>query len=119
MIHKTAIFGVIIGVIALGLTIPFSALADVPAFIHVIVKDKDGNPIEGVVCEIVGVETLFIGTDETGHDSSPLPFEPAPDAGTYVLKCKSKNFNGSTFITIPASGDVFVEITVAKTKKGN
>jgi len=119
MTYKTVAFGAIIGVIVLGLTLPFSAMADLPGFIHVIVKDKDGNPVEGVVCEIVGVETLFLGTDETGHDSSPLPFDPAPDPGTYVLKCKSKNFNGSKFIEIPASGDVFVEITVAKTKKGN
>ena len=107
---------IITGIAVLGLVFPSIPIsnADQDRTFHVIVKDIDGNPIESAMCEIIGADVLINPTDKTGH-ATGTPVDKVK-AGTYVLKCSSPSFNGSTFVKIGSSGDVFIEITVGMTK---
>lgn len=107
---------IITGIAVLGLVFPSIPVsnADQDRTFNVIVKDKDGNPIKNAVCEIVGTTVLMDPSDENGHATGTPVDNVKP--GTYVLKCFSPNFNGSAFVTIGATGNVFLEITVGMTK---
>ncbi len=107
---------IVASIAILGLIFPSIPIsnADEDRTFHVIVKDKDGNPIESAMCELVGADVLINPTDAAGH-ATGTPVDKVKK-GTYVLKCSSPNFNGSTFVKIGKSGDVFLEITVGMTK---
>jgi hypothetical protein len=113
--NKTACV-IITSIAVLGLLLPSLPIsnADQERTFNVIVKDSDGNPIESAFCEIIGADVLINPTDNAGHATGTPVDKVKP--GTYVLKCSSPNFNGSTYVTIGASGDVFLEITVGMTK---
>jgi len=110
-------YTIILSIAVLGLLFPSIPIsnADENRTFNVIVKDKDGNPIANATCELLGTDVLINPTDENGH-ATGTSVNDKVKKGTYVLKCFSPSFNGSTFVKIGKSGDVFLEITVGTTK---